>query len=123
MAVSVSILNKQRRVCVELAFLQDAVERLSMRVLESLSLRPAKHLNERDVRLMRERGSLSLVLVSNRRIRTLNRDWREKDYATDVLSFPLAVSENGVFSRDQTDEETWELGELVISVEKAVEQA
>jgi ssRNA-specific RNase YbeY (16S rRNA maturation enzyme) len=34
------------------------------------------------------RGILTLALVSDARIRTLNRDYRGKDYATDVLSFP-----------------------------------
>jgi probable rRNA maturation factor len=63
------------------------------------------------------------VLVSNAKIRELNRQWRGKDYATDVLSFPLAVDETGVFERAQPGEETWELGELIISMEKAAEQA
>jgi len=34
------------------------------------------------------RGRVSIALVSDRRIRTLNRTYRRKDYATDVLSFP-----------------------------------
>src|SRR5688572_1661983 len=33
-------------------------------------------------------GRVSVVLVSDRRIRALNRTYRRKDYATDVLSFP-----------------------------------
>jgi probable rRNA maturation factor len=38
----------------------------------------------------REEAELSLVLVGDRRIRALNRAWREVDRATDVLSFPLS---------------------------------
>src|SRR3954468_2206080 len=34
------------------------------------------------------RGVVSVALVSDRRIRGLNRAYRRKDYATDVLSFP-----------------------------------
>jgi probable rRNA maturation factor len=34
------------------------------------------------------RGAVSIALVSDRRIRDLNRTYRGKDYATDVLSFP-----------------------------------
>jgi probable rRNA maturation factor len=34
------------------------------------------------------RGVVSVALVSDRRIRALNRSYRGKDYATDVLSFP-----------------------------------
>jgi probable rRNA maturation factor len=36
----------------------------------------------------RARGTVNLAIVSDRRIRTLNRTYRRKDYATDVLSFP-----------------------------------
>lgn len=32
---------------------------------------------------------LAMNLCGNHKIRTLNRQWREKDYATDVLSFPV----------------------------------
>jgi probable rRNA maturation factor len=35
----------------------------------------------------RARGAVSVALVSDRRVRALNRTYRRKDYATDVLSF------------------------------------
>jgi probable rRNA maturation factor len=35
----------------------------------------------------RARGTVSVALVSDRRIRALNRQYRGKDYTTDVLSF------------------------------------
>jgi probable rRNA maturation factor len=38
----------------------------------------------------RARGEVSVALVSDARMRTLNRSYRNKDYATDVLSFPVA---------------------------------
>ena len=34
------------------------------------------------------RGEVAIALVSDARMRTLNRSYRRKDYATDVLSFP-----------------------------------
>jgi probable rRNA maturation factor len=34
------------------------------------------------------RGEVTVALVSDARMRTLNRSFRNKDYATDVLSFP-----------------------------------
>ena len=34
------------------------------------------------------RGDLSIAIVSDRRMRALNRQFRGKDHATDVLSFP-----------------------------------
>src|SRR3954470_19639778 len=36
----------------------------------------------------RARGVVSVALVSDRRVRALNKTYRRKDYATDVLSFP-----------------------------------
>jgi probable rRNA maturation factor len=36
------------------------------------------------------RGIVSVGLVSDQRVRVLNRSYRRKDYATDVLSFPQA---------------------------------
>jgi probable rRNA maturation factor len=36
----------------------------------------------------RARGMVSVALVRDRRVRALNRTYRRKDYATDVLSFP-----------------------------------
>ena len=57
-------------------------------------------------------GVVSIALVDNTYIQTLNREYRQKDAPTDVLSFPLA---------DDEDDET--LGDVVISLEKAVEQA
>lgn len=36
------------------------------------------------------RGELSVALVSDRRMRSLNRQFRGKDHTTDVLSFPSA---------------------------------
>ncbi len=53
-------------------------------------------------------GEVSIVLTDNEYIRELNRKYRSVDRATDVLAFPM-------------DEEI--LGDIVISVEKAKEQA
>lgn len=65
---------------------------------------------------MEARAEISVTLVSNRSIRKLNREWMGKDFPTDVLSFPLSLEspEAGM---------PWEMGDLVISVEKASEQA
>ncbi|WP_242394877.1 rRNA maturation RNase YbeY [Anaeromyxobacter oryzisoli] len=38
----------------------------------------------------RDDAELSILLVTDRRIRSLNREWRGKDRATDVLSFPMS---------------------------------
>lgn len=60
-------------------------------------------------------GDLSLSLVDDSRIRELNRAYRGKDRATDVLSFPL------ISASDATPERL--LGDVVISVETARRQA
>jgi len=59
-------------------------------------------------------AELSIALVNNKEIRKLNAKYRRKDYPTDVLSFPAA---NGLPINVQL------LGDVVISVEKAEEQA
>lgn len=57
---------------------------------------------------------LSVALVKDREIRALNRTWRQKDHATDVLSFPLGETPGpGLL----------QLGDVVISVETARRQA
>jgi probable rRNA maturation factor len=42
----------------------------------------------RSVAPVRARGRVSIALVSDQRVRALNRLYRRKDFATDVLSFP-----------------------------------
>jgi probable rRNA maturation factor len=42
------------------------------------------------------RGELSVALVSDARVRALNRQYRGKDAATDVLSFPAAPTAPGI---------------------------
>ena len=60
-----------------------------------------------------------MTFVDNERIRTLNRTYRDKDRATDVLSFPQY--EPGEAARE-TDTPVM-LGDIVISLERAAEQA
>jgi len=60
------------------------------------------------------RGRVGIALVSDRRIRALNRTYRRKDYATDVLSFP---SEPSALSPEPF------LGEIVIARGVARRQA
>lgn len=42
------------------------------------------------VALRKPNAEVSIVLTTDRRIRRINREWRDKDEATDVLSFPAA---------------------------------
>ena len=65
-------------------------------------------------------AEISVTFVDNEEIRKLNFQYREKDAPTDVLSFPLG--ENGVYDIDPTTGAKM-LGDVVISMEKAVDQA
>lgn len=77
-------------------------------------------------------AEVSVLLTDDEEIRRINRDFRELDSATDVLSFPMGDYETpGDFekleeaSEDYFNPETGELllGDIVISVEKVKEQA
>lgn len=82
------VLNQQRKVC------------LTRRPLE-------RFLNEVQRDLGVARREVSVVIVSDRRIRGLNERFRDKPYPTDVLSFPANEKANGY------------LGDVVISAETA----
>ena len=58
----------------------------------------------------RARGEVTIALVSDGRMRALNRSFRGKDYATDVLSFPMTAP-------------TDYLGDIVIATGVAQRQA
>lgn len=69
----------------------------------------------------------TITLTDNETIREINREHREIDKATDVLSFPLLEFVDGQadIQPGDLDPETNQvlLGDIIISVEKALEQA
>ena len=65
-------------------------------------------------------AEVSVTFVDNYEIRRLNAQFRNIDSETDVLSFPLG--ENGVYDINH-DTGAKLLGDVVISIEKAQEQA
>jgi rRNA maturation RNase YbeY len=91
------VANRQRKVAVDRNRLREAADY----VLESLGFEDAE---------------LSVVLVSDRRIEQLNRDYRGRNRPTDVLAF--SQREGGAEGFNAA----W-LGDVVISVETAGEQA
>ncbi len=64
-------------------------------------------------------AEVSVNFVDNEEIKQLNSKFRNKDIETDVLSFPLG--ENGKWDINNSTG-AYMLGDVVISVEKAVEQ-
>ena len=65
-------------------------------------------------------AEVSVCFVDNQRIHELNKAYRNVDRETDVLSFPLG--ENGVYDTNMNTGAKL-LGDIVISVPKAMEQA
>lgn len=65
-------------------------------------------------------AEISVTFVNNEQIHKLNLEHRNIDRETDVLSFPLG--ENGVYDIN-LDTGAKMLGDIVISIEKAVTQA
>jgi probable rRNA maturation factor len=70
----------------------------------------------------RARGTVTVALVSDRRIRTLNRTYRRKDYATDVLSFAPEATDDPRASREPRAASPF-LGDIVIARGVARRQA
>lgn len=77
-------------------------------------------------------ASVSLTLTDNSEIHRMNQEFRQIDRATDVLSFPMSdfpapavyewLEEEGADCFDPDSGELL-LGDIVISVERAIEQA
>ncbi len=66
-------------------------------------------------------AEISVTFVDNEEIKRMNTQFRDKPTATDVLSFPLF--EDGNFDEVPPDGQPLAIGDIVISIEKAVEQA
>ena len=76
---------------------------------------------------------ISLLFVDNEEIREINRETRNIDRATDVLSFPMLNYPNKKFFKDVyidynfdetfLDGDELVLGDIVLSLERALEQS
>lgn len=116
MASQVQVTNRQRKLKLDSKWFTEAAQQLLDAVLDNVKKNPPEFLSDEEIDNLLDFGILSVAVVSNKEIQKLNKEWRKKDYATDVLSFPLDlnVNEDGV---------PFEMGELIISAEKAQEQA
>lgn len=70
--------------------------------------------------LQKQNDELSIIFTTNAEIQTINAQYRDKDVATDVISFAFADYEDDIIFDDAMPHM---LGEIFISVEKAEEQA
>lgn len=72
-------------------------------------------------------SEISVMLVDNRYIREINKEHREIDKPTDVLSFPIVDMYDGVIKSDEGDfdfdEEVLVLGDIIVSLEMTEMQA
>lgn len=69
-------------------------------------------------------AEISLTFTDNEGIREINREYRDIDRATDVLSFPMLEFDDGEADAEyETEEGLVVLGDIVISAERALEQA
>jgi probable rRNA maturation factor len=70
-------------------------------------------------------GEVTVALVSDGRMRTLNRSYRNKDYATDVLAFPAFAQpgKSGSKTRHTMPTDAAYLGDIVIATGVAQRQA
>ncbi len=75
---------------------------------------------------MPDHAQVDVTLVDDEEIRQLNRDYRDKDAPTDVLSFPIWEPEELALVREHPErfpERPLLVGDVVISVETAARQA
>lgn len=70
---------------------------------------------------LKEEGQaeVSVSFVSNDEIRAINRDYRDKDSVTDVISFALEEDEMNIIHEDAPRT----LGDIIISTDRAREQS
>jgi len=74
--------------------------------------------------LQEENFEVSVLIVDNNFIKELNRNYRNVNKETDVLSFPIFEFKNGQLQEDiVVVEDEIPLGDIVISIEKALQQA
>lgn len=67
-------------------------------------------------------AEVSVSFVTNARIREINREYRDKDQATDVISFAMEEPGEGEVAI-QLDGELRILGDIIISLDRTREQA
>jgi len=93
----IEVVNRQRKIKVNLDIWRQFTARAAENIREAFG------------------KSITIAFVSDKKMRELNRSFRDKNKTTDVLSFP---SES-----DEFDAEENYLGDIVISLEQAERQA
>ena len=117
MPLEIYLSNRQRKLKADVPWLEAATRKLMLAVCANLKAHPSRHVPKKIVAEIEKRGALGVTLVSDWQIKKLNSQWRHKNSATDVLSFPLGLD------LPPLKDVPFELGEVVISLETACAQA
>lgn len=74
---------------------------------------------------LEENCAMSVIIVDNEEIQKINREYRQKDAVTDVISFALeeSVVEDDFPAIQEVMDESRELGDVFVSFQRAQEQA
>ncbi|QTJ36337.1 rRNA maturation RNase YbeY [Dolosigranulum pigrum] len=74
---------------------------------------------------LEENCAMSVIIVNNEEIQKINREYRQKDAVTDVISFALeeSVVEDDFPAIQEVMDESRELGDIFVSFQRAQEQA
>lgn len=102
---------------VKLNFSNESGEEISDELLNSIKACCTAVLEEEEIT---DRAEVSLTIVDNEKIRELNKEYRDNDSVTDVLSFPL--SNDGEFDINPETDRIM-LGDIVISADRARRQS
>ncbi|KMJ60171.1 rRNA maturation factor [Bacillus sp. LL01] len=68
-------------------------------------------------------AELSVTFVDDEKIQEINREYREKDRPTDVISFPMEEMGEGEIEIHYDEEAPRMLGDIIISIQRAEVQA
>lgn len=74
---------------------------------------------------LEENCAMSVIIVDNEEIQNINREYRQKDAVTDVISFALeeSVVDDDFPAIQEVMDESRELGDIFVSFQRAQEQA
>ena len=89
---------------------------------EALAERAASAAGEVAPELANPRLVTSILFTSDERVHELNRDWRQRDKPTNVLSFPMLVRED-VVHLDPDDGPPEMLGDIALAYETCAQEA
>lgn len=98
----------------------DETEQLDVSMIEEVK-KLLIHAAKEEV--LEKTSELSVTFVTNERIQQINSEYRNIDRPTDVISFALEDEVEGEQELLLSDENPVLLGDIIISVEKAKEQA